>query len=433
MYSNPHLGPGLGDATMARTGKLSAIEVTKATGPSVLHDGGGLYLRVSRTGTKSWVFRFQLDGKRRDMGLGPFPDISLAEARGKATAHRKLRHEGIDPIEAKAAQRQAQRVSVAKGRTFRECATEFIEKNRAGWRNAKHAAQWTATLASYVYPTLGELPVSAIDAGLVVQVLDPIWAEKPETASRVRGRIEAVLDAATVRGYRQGPNPAQWKGNLAHILPARAKVRKVEHHAALPFDDMSEFLAALRGREGMSARALEFAIFAAARTGEVLGARWGEIDFDAGIWVVPAKRMKAGREHRVPLSDDALAVLEIVRQLAMMRDGEPDPAAPIFPGTRRALPLSNMSMEMILRRMGRDDITVHGFRSSFSDWAAERTACPREVVEMALAHAIGNKIEAAYRRGDLFEKRRQLMQTWARFCTGAAAEVVPLMPASTGA
>src|ERR1700686_1690348 len=255
---------------MARTGKLSAVEVTKAKGPAVLHDGGGLYLRVAasrrdgdgneKLGAKSWVFRFQLDGKRRDMGLGPFPDISLAEARGKATERRKLRHEGIDPLDAKAAQRQAQRVSVAKGRTFRECAVEFIEKNRAGWRNAKHAAQWTATLATYVYPTLGEMPVSAIDAGLVVQALDPIWAEKPETASRVRGRIEAVLDAATVRGFRQGPNPAQWKGNLAHILPARAKVRKVEHHAALPFDDMPEFLEDLRSRGGVAARALEFAI-----------------------------------------------------------------------------------------------------------------------------------------------------------------------------
>jgi Arm DNA-binding domain len=232
---------------MAHTGKLSAVEVTRAKkGPAVLHDGGGLYLRVSATGAKSWVFRFQLDGKRRDMGLGPFPDISLAEARLKASVHRKQRHEGIDPLVAKAAQRQAERVSVAKGRTFRECAVDFIEKNRAGWRNAKHRQQWENTLATYVYPTLGELPVSAIDAGLVVQVLDPMWAIKPETASRVRGRIEVVLDAATVRGFRQGPNPAQWKGNLAHILPARSKVRKVEHHAALPFDKMPEFLLALR-------------------------------------------------------------------------------------------------------------------------------------------------------------------------------------------
>jgi integrase len=423
---------------MARTGKLSALEVTKAKGPAVLHDGGGLYLRVAAPrevrgvevpGAKSWVFRFQLNGKRRDMGLGPFPDISLADARGKAAEHRKVRHEGIDPLDAKAAQRQAQRVSIAKGRIFRECAAEFIEKNRAGWRNAKHAAQWTATLATYVYPTLGELPVSAIDAGLVVQVLDPIWTEKPETASRVRGRIEAVLDAATVRGFRQGPNPAQWKGNLAHILPARGKVRGVEHHAALPIDDIPEFLETLRGREGMAARALEFTILTAARTGEVLGARWGEIDLDAKVWTVPAVRMKAGREHRVPLSEAAVVVLESVRPLALMRDDKPDLTAPVFPGPRRALPMSNMVMLMLLRRMKRGDLTAHGFRSTFSDWAAERTGYPREVVEMALAHAVENKVEAAYRRGDLFEKRRQLAEAWARFCaapSAAGAGVVPL-------
>ena len=322
---------------MARTGKLSAVEVAKAKGPAVLHDGGGLYLRVSPTGSKSWVFRFQLDGKRRDMGLGPFPDISLAEARGKATEHRKQRHDGIDPLDAKEAQRQAQRVSVAKGRTFRECAVEFIDKNRAGWRNAKHRQQWVNTLETYAYPTLGELPVSAIDAGLVVQVLDPIWTEKPETASRVRGRIEAVLDAATVRGFRQGPNPAQWKGNLAHILPARAKVRKVAHHAALPLDDMPGFLAALRGREGMSARALEFTILTVARTGEALGAQWGEIDLAAKVWTVPAERMKAGREHRVPLSDAALdgarqgppAGVDEGRQAGPGCAGVPRPAAGI--------------------------------------------------------------------------------------------------------
>jgi integrase len=378
---------------------------------------------------------YQLDGKRRDMGLGPFPDVSLADARRRAADHRKQRHEGIDPLDVKAAQRQAQRVSVAKVRTFRECAVEFIEKNRAGWRNAKHRQQWESTLATYVYPTLGELPVSAIDTGLVVQVLDPIWTDKPETASRVRGRIEAVLDAATVRGFRQGPNPAQWKGNLAHVLPAPAKVRKVEHHAALPFDEMPAFLAALQTRNGMAARALEFTALTAARTGEALGARWAEIDLEAKVWAVPAARMKAGREHRVPLSDAALAVLGEVQPLAQQRDGRPDPAAPVFPGLRRALPMSNMTMLMLLRRMKRDDLTAHGFRSTFSDWAAERTTYPREVVEMALAHAVGNKVEAAYRRGDLFEKRRQLMEAWAQFCSGTetTAEIVPLMPALRGA
>ena len=422
---------------MARIGKLSAVEVAKAKGPAVLHDGGGLYLRVApdrssgdgkeRPGAKSWVFRFQLDGKRRDMGLGPYPDISLAEARRRAAEHRNSRRDGIDPLNAKAAQRQAQRLAAAKGRTFRECAAEFIEKNRAGWRNAKHRQQWGNTLATYAYPILGELPVSAIDTGLVMQVLDPIWTEKPETASRVRGRIEAVLDAATVRGFRQGPNPAQWKGNLAHILPALARVRKVAHHAALPFDQMPDFLSALRHRKSMAARALEFAALTAARTGEVLGARWGEIDLTAKVWTVPADRMKAGREHRVPLTDAAIAVLEKVRVMALMRDGGPDPAAPVFPGPRRALPMSNMTMLMLLRRMQRDDLTAHGCRSTFVDWASERSLYPREVVEMALAHTIGNKAEAAYRRGDLFEKRRKLMEAWARFCEAPpAGAVVPL-------
>jgi integrase len=416
---------------MARTGKLSAVEVAKAKGPAVLHDGGGLYLRVSATGSKSWVFRFQLDGRRRDMGLGRYPDISLAEARGRAAERRKQRHDGIDPLDAKAAQRQAQRLYAAKGRTFREVAEEFMGRNEAALRNAKHRQQWRNTLASYVYPVLGELPVAAIDAGLVVQVLDPIWAEKPETASRVRGRIEAVLDAATVRGFRQGPNPAQWKGNLAHILPARARVRKVAHHAALPFDEIPAFLAALRRRLGMAARALEFVIFTAARTGEVLRARWQEIDLAAKIWTVPAGRMKGGREHRIPISDAALAVLGAVRPLALTRDGTPDPAAPVFPGPRRALSLSNMTMLMLLRRMKRDDLTAHGFRSTFSDWAAERTAYPREVVEMALAHAVENEVEAAYRRGDLFEKRRKLMEAWAAHCEApASGEVVPLRATS---
>jgi integrase len=428
-------------SAMAQVGKLTAIEVAKAKGPKVLHDGGGLYLRVApnrrdadgkeKPGSKAWVFRFQLDGKRRDMGLGPYPDISLAEARRRATENRNQRRDGIDPLNAKTAQRQAQRLAVAKGRTFRQCAAQFIEKNRAGWRNPKHRQQWENTLATYVYPVIGDLPVAAIDAGLVVQVLDPIWTEKPETASRVRGRIEAVLDAATVRGFRQGPNPAQWKGNLAHILPAHSRIRKVAHHAALPFDEMPQFLAALRTRGGMAARALEFAALTAARTGEVLGARWGEFDLAAKVWTVPANRMKAGREHRVPLSEAALAVLEQVRPLALMKDGKSDPAAPVFPGPRRALPMSNMTLLMLLRRMKRDDLTAHGFRSTFSDWAAERTAYPREVVEMALAHAIENRVEAAYRRGDLFDKRRRLMQSWARHCNTPAGtgEVVALQPA----
>jgi integrase len=404
---------------MAQTGKLSAVEVSKAKGPAVLHDGGGLYLRVSETGAKSWVFRFQIDGKRRDMGLGRFPETTLADARNKALAHRRQRDDGADPLEARKAQRQSERVTAAKGRTFRQVAEDFIATNGARWRNAKHRWQWGKTLESFVYPVLGELPVSAIDSGLVVQVLSPIWTTKPETASRVRGRIEMILDAATVHGFRQGPNPAQWKGNLAHVLPARGKLQRVEHHAALPFDELAGFMTELRTRPGISARALEFTILTAARTGEVLGATWGEIDLDAKTWTVPPERMKAGREHRVPLSDAALDVLRAVLPLALRTDSTADPAAPVFPGPRPALPMSNMVMLMLLRRMKRGDLTAHGFRSTFSDWAAERTAYARDVVEMALAHTIGNKVEAAYRRGDLFDKRR-LMADWAVFCAAPA-------------
>ena len=406
---------------MAQTSKLSAVAVAKAKGPAVLHDGGGLYLRISESGSKSWVFRFQIEGKRRDMGLGSFPETSLADARDKAMTHRRQRNDGTDPLEARKAQRQADLVSVAKGRTFRQVAEDFIAKNSARWRNAKHRWQWGKTLESYVYPTLGELPVSAIDNGLVVQVLNPLWTAKPETASRVRGRIEMVLDAATVQGFREGPNPAQWRGNLAHVLPARGKVRQVAHHAALPFDELAGFMAELGKRPGTSARALEFAILTAARTGEVLGATWGEIDLASKIWIVPAERMKAGREHRVPLSDDAISILGKVQPFALQTDDKLDPAAPVFPGPRRALPMSNMAMLMLLRRMSRGDLTAHGFRSTFSDWAAERTAYAREVVEMALAHTIENKVEAAYRRGDLFEKRRRLMTEWAGFCGAPAA------------
>ena len=286
------MGEWKGDR-VARIGKVKAVEVAKAKGPKVLHDGGGLYLRVApnwrdadgneKPGSKAWVFRFQLDGKRRDMGLGPYPDISLAEARQRATDCRKQRH---DHLHAKLTQRQAQRLAVANGRTFRDVAEEFIARKEAGWRNPKHRQQWRSTLATYACPIIGDFSVAAVDTGLVVQVLDPIWAMKPETASRVRGRIEAVLDAATVRGYREGPNPAQWKGGLAHLLPARAKVRKVAHHAALAFDEMPAFLMALQRHESMAARALEFAILTAARTDEVLGATWGEIDLDTKVWTI---------------------------------------------------------------------------------------------------------------------------------------------------
>jgi integrase len=297
---------------MARAGKLSAIEVAKAKGPAVLHDGGGLYLRSAAApkrfanddkppaGTKAWVFRYQIDGKRRDRGPGSYPDVSLADAREKAAALRRQCQDRVDPIAARDATRQAERLEAAKGRTFRACADDFIAKNKPGWRNAKHRQQWTNTLATYAYPLLGDLPVSGIDAGLVVRVLEPIWTTKPETATRVRGRIEALLDAATVHGFRQGPNPARWKGNLAHVLPRREKVRRVEHHAALPFDEVAGFMAALRRQNGTAAMALEFTILTAARTGESLFARWREVDLAARSWTVPASRLKAGALSQWP-------------------------------------------------------------------------------------------------------------------------------------
>jgi integrase len=413
---------------MARIGKLTALDVTRAKGPAVLHDGGGLYLRVSGTGAKSWVFRFQLGGKRRDMGLGPYPGFSLAEARGRAAQHRKQRHDGIDPLTERKAVRSAARLDAAMTLTFRECAESYITAHNAGWRNARHAAQWPTTLNAYVYPVFGALPVQAIDVGLVMKALEPIWTEKPETASRVRGRIESVIDWATARGYRQGENPARWRGHLENLLPRRSKIRRVEHHAALAYDDLPEFLVRLRGRAGMAALALEFVILTAARTGEALGATWGETDLSAKVWTVPVVRMKAGREHRVPLCDAALVVLNKARPCALMRNGDLDPAAPVFPGLRRSVPLAPGAMMALLRRMGRDDLTIHGFRSSFRDWAAESTNYPREVVEMALAHTVGDKVEAAYRRGDLFERRRRLMADWAQFCEGrpVGGEVVPI-------
>jgi integrase len=302
----------------------------------------------------------------------------------------------------------AQRAEQAKVMTFRQCAEAYVAAHQAGWRNQKHAGQWPSTLSAYVYPHFGALPVQAIDTALVTKALEPIWLKKPETAGRVRGRIESILDWATARGYRKGENPARWRGHLENLLPKKSKVRRVEHHAALPYGELAAFMAQLRQQPGGGAAAFEFAILTAARTGEVLGARWDEINITERLWTVPAERMKAAREHRVPLSDSSLAILERMRQV-----GQSDY---VFPGLKEKRPLSDMAMIMTLRRMGRGGLTTHGFRSTFRDWAAERTNFPREVAEMALAHAVSDKVEAAYRRGDLFEKRRQLMAAWVRYC-----------------
>ena len=404
---------------MRLIGKLTSLSVRQARRRGLYGDGGGLFLQVSESGAKSWVFRFKKADRLRVMGLGPAHTITLAEARDRARECRKLRLDGIDPIEARRAERAQAKLDAAKAVTFAECADAYITAHKAGWRNPKHAAQWPATLATYVNPTFGELPVQAIDTALVTRVMEPIWTKKPETASRVRGRIESILDWATARGYRQGENPARWRGHLENLLPRRSKVRRVEHHAALPYSELSAFMLALRQQEGVAARALEFTILTAARTGEVIGARWEEINIAERLWSVPAERMKAGREHRVPLCGKALEIVEEMRAIG---------GNFIFPGGKRGKPLSNMAMTMLLRRMGHGDQTVHGFRSTFRDWAAERTNFPAEVAEMALAHAVSDKVEAAYRRGDLFEKRRALAEAWAKFCATAlvGGEIVPI-------
>jgi integrase len=399
---------------MARaTERLTALKVEKVKEPRMYADGGGLYLRVTPEGAKNWVLRYMLDRRPRWMGLGPLALYGLQEARAKALDARRKRHEGIDPIEARRAERARQRLDAAKVVTFKQCAEAYIAAHRAGWRNDKHAGQWAATLSTYAYPIIGALPVQAVDTGLVLKVLEPIWTAKPETAGRVRGRMESILDFAKVRGYREGENPARWRGHLDKLLPAQSKVRQVEHHAALVYTELPAFLASLREQEGIAARALEFAILTAGRTGEVIGARWGEIDLLDKTWTVPAARMKAHREHRVSLSGPALAVLH---EMHAIRHSEASQAF-VFPGGKAGNPLSNMAFLMLLRRMGRGDLTAHGFRATFKTWASERTSFQNEIVETALAHVIGGKVEQAYRRGDLFEKRRRLMQQWATFCT----------------
>jgi integrase len=331
-----------------------------------------------------------------------------------------LRDRGIDPIEHRKAEWSTARLEAAKGVTFREAAAAYIAAHRAGWRNEKHAAQWPSSLEAFVYPTIGHLPAQAIDTGLVLKVLEPIWTKTPETASRVRGRIESVLSWAAARGYRDRSslNPATWKGHLDHLLPARTKVRAIEHHPALPYAALPGFMAALRAQDGIGARALEFTILTAARSGEVLGARWSEIDLGTRVWTVPAARMKGGREHRVPLSDAAVTIL---KGMAAVRVNDH-----VFPGRRG--PPSGMTMTEVLRRLSRRDITVHGMRSTFRDWCGALTNFPREVAERALAHRIGDAAEQAYARDELLQKRRKLMDAWAAYCARPAtsAAVVPM-------
>lgn len=390
--------------------RLSPIQVRKLQAKGMHADGGGLYLRVSDSGTKSWIFRWFQDGRTKDHGLGPLHTISLERARERARECRELRLEGVDPVAHRRAAVAARRVSEAKAMTFKDCATAYIAAHEAGWHNASHRSQWTNTLAQHVHPVMGSLPVSEIDTGLVLKALQPIWQTIPETASRVRGRIESVLDWAKVAGYRSGENPARWRGHLEHTLVAKSDVKQVKHLAALPHNEIALFMASLS--DGPADRALKFLILTAARSGEVLGATRDEIDLEVKAWNIPAERMKAGKEHRVPLSAAALALISPSGEALFGR-------------------LGRKSMRQVLHRLGRDGLTVHGFRSTFRDWASEQTNFQREVVEMALAHAIPDAVEKAYRRGDLFEKRRLLMSAWSEFCSRPTLKGATVVPMAT--
>lgn len=398
--------------------RLSAVKVAKELKPGLYADGGGLYLRITdgKSAGKRWVFLYRrpIDGKRCEIGLGGYVAVPLAKAREKAAAARASVADGRDPLLDKQGTKQIP--------TFGEVADQHVAAMGASWRNPKHRAQWEMTLREYA-ASLRARPVNEITTAEVLEVLKPIWQTIPETASRVRGRIENVLDAAKVQGYRQGENPAAWRGHLKLILPSRQKLTR-GHHAAMAIDDLPAFITRLRDRPAVAARCLEFAILTAARTGEALGACWNEIDKKAKVWIIPAERMKATREHRVPLSARAL---EIIAEMETMRDGDH-----LFPGQRRAKSLSNMALEMVLRRMKIEGATVHGFRSTFRDWCGNRTNFPRELSEHALSHVIGDKAEQAYRRDDALERRRPIMEAWSAFCASDQIEnVIPLHPSDT--
>ena len=398
--------------------RLTALKAANLKTVGMHPDGAGLYLKVDKGGSKSWVFRYMLDRRPRYLGLGSAGTVSLAAARTMAAEARQQLELGQDPIEAKRNAAKAAAADKAKSMTFKECAEAYMAAHEPSWKNAKHRAQWHSTLQSYLYPKFGGVAVSAVTTEMVLDALQPIWHSKPETASRVRGRIEVVIDWAKARGAFSGENPARWRGHLSNLLPKPSKVAKVEHHAAMPFADLPSFMSELRGHSGLTSRALEFVILTATRTTEALGAQWKEFDLERKIWTVPAVRMKAGKEHRVPLSARAVA---IIKELETVRRNDF-----VFPGQKPEKSLSNMCMLMQMRRMQRGDLTVHGFRSTFRDWAAETTSFPNFVVEMALAHAIESKVEGAYRRGDLFQKRWKLMEAWGAFSQRSCGSVVRL-------
>lgn len=401
--------------------RLSARFVEKHAKPGYYLDGAGLYLQISSSGSKSWIFLYTRFGKQREMGMGSLSALSLAEAREDAGKWRKVLAQGKDPIEVRDADKAQERARSANSVSFDDCAEKYITAHRSGWRNEKHVEQWRRTLKDYASPVIGSLPVSAVETAHVLRILEPIWTTKSETASRVRGRIEHVLDWAKVRGYRAGENPARWRGHLDKLLPKKSAVKRVEHLPALPYAKLGDFMRDLRKQPGVAARALELAILCASRSGEVRFAKPAEFDLEERVWTVPAERMKAKKQHRAPLSDRAVA---IVKEAMKANPG----SEYVFPGAKEGVALSDMSLLAVLRRMNRDSITVHGFRSTFKDWASETTSYANELSEMALAHAIGSDVEAAYRRGDLFDKRRRMMAEWSRFCDrpSVSAQVTPI-------
>lgn len=393
--------------------RLSAKGVEKAVKPGFYPDGGGLYLKIGPTGGKSWVLRYTLRGKARMMGLGPVDLVSLADARDEAVRARKQLHEGIDPLDARREAHAAQEARLRAILTFREASERFISAQTPKWANPKSPAQWTASLRDYAWPHFGELAVDQIETNHVLKALEPVWNEKRETARRVRGRIENILDWAAAMGQREGPNPARWRGHLRNLLPSDGLKAKAEkrHHAAMAYNDLPAFMEKLKERTGVAALALEFVILTAARSGEARGARHDEIDLENAVWTIPGERMKAGKTHSVPLTARAV---EIVKAMAETMGGE----GLIFPSPDRdKSPLSDMTLSAVLRRMGISGkvATVHGFRSTFRDWAGEETAFPRDLIEFSLAHTIRNKAEKAYRRMDALKRRRDLMDAWARF------------------
>lgn len=389
---------------------LKDAQIKKIDSKGTYADGDGLYLQVSATGGKSWLYRYQLAKKRRSMGLGAYPAVGLSAARKLRDKSKLQVRAGIDPLQEKATRKlataAAHRGASAKEMTFDRCAEEFIESKQHEWKNAKHAQQWRNTLTTYASPVVGELPVADVTVEHLVQILRPIWQSKTETATRVRSRVELVLDSARVKGHRTGENPAVWRGNLSVLLSKPSKLKNVKHHTALPYTDIAALMVELQAAKGTGALALQFTILCATRTSETLNATWAEINLADRLWTIPGERMKAGVEHRIPLCDAAVTLLT----------GLPRVGSYVFPGQKRGRPLSNMSMTTVLRRMDRGHLTVHGFRSTFRDWVAEATDFSRRAAETSLAHGLKDKTEAAYQRGDLMEKRRELMHAWSVYC-----------------